>query len=203
MNPTKSLLRSAARWLAVAALLALATPVAAQVYETRDKDGNVVYTDQPPGPDAKAKDLPGLSIISPDPAGAPPEPLGGEAENGAEEVTDIKELRRGYRDFRLVSPQPEENLWGTGNDAVAAWETRYALQEGMQVTFVLDGESKEPTTDTSMTLGDLDRGEHVVYAELRDARGRFVARTDPVTFYVKQYSQNFNRGPQPKTGGGG
>ena len=86
---------------------------------------------------------------------------------------------------------------------MAAWDTRYALQEGMQVTFVLDGQSQDPTTDTSMVMADLNRGEHVVYAELRDARGRFVARTDPVTFYIKQYSANFNNRPQPKPGGGG
>lgn len=203
MKPTNSSLHSAARWLAAAAVLALAVPALGQVYETRDENGNVIYTDQPPGPDARPMDLPGLSVISPDPAGAPPELPAGEGEEGAEAVTDIRELRRGYRDFRLVSPEPEANLWGTGNEAVAAWETRYALQEGMQVTFVLDGRSMEPTTDSSMVLGDLDRGEHVVYAELRDARGRFVARTDPVTFYVKQHSVNFGPRPQPKPGGGG
>lgn len=203
MNPTTFSLRSAVPvWVAAIALV-LAATASAQVYETRDKDGNVVYTDQPPGPDAKPKDLPGLSIISPDPAGAPPQLTAGEGEGGAEEVTDIRELRKGYRDFRLVSPQAEQNFWGTENQAVAAWETRFALQEGMQVTFVLDGQSQDPTTDTSMTMGDLDRGEHVIYAELRDARGRFVARTDPVTFYIKQYSANFNARPQPKPGGGG
>jgi hypothetical protein len=42
-----------------------------------------------------------------------------------------------------------------------------------------------------MAVGGLDRGEHNVYAELKDAQGRRIARTDTVTFFMKQGSQNF------------
>jgi hypothetical protein len=47
----------------------------------------------------------------------------------------------------------------------------------------------------------LERGEHQAYAELRDASGRLVKKTETVTFFVKQYSQNFGQ-PRPTPRGG-
>ena len=61
-------------------------------------------------------ELPGLSVI--EAVRPPPEEQAGAASTGAaddqEVVTSIRELRRGYRDFALVSPVAEETYWGTG-----------------------------------------------------------------------------------------
>jgi hypothetical protein len=65
----------------------------------------------------------------------------------------------------------------------------------MRVNLIVDGQ-QQPNPGTEMLALTLDRGEHQVYAELLDSRGRSVATTPLVTFFVKQYSANFN---QPNT----
>jgi hypothetical protein len=185
--------------------LSVALSATAQVYKTTDEDGNVIFTDKAPSATSEPMDLPGLSVISPaEPVGIP-EPVDQvDEEDPAEAVTDIRELRRGYSDFTLTSPQSEETFWGTGNRVLATWSTGHRLQQGMQVTFVVNGETRPPTTAESIVISDLDRGTHVVSAELRDERQRLVARADQVTFFVQQNSANFNRSPpRPSPAGGG
>lgn len=176
----------------------------AQVYKTVDEHGNVVYTDQPPTPDAKPVQLRGLTVV---PVPDPPTPKPVRARQGQADadgkVTDLGALRRGYRDFRLTQPLPEQMFAGTENMATVAWDTQYALQEGMRVIISVDGQAMAPTTDAVIQTERLDRGEHTVSAKLVDDRGRTVVSTSPVTFFVYQHSRNFNR-PQvsPNRGGG-
>jgi hypothetical protein len=80
---------------------------------------------------------------------------------------------------------------GTSNEAVIAWDTRYALRQGMSVTIFIDGVAEEPTTSPLLNLVKMDRGAHEVYAELRDSRNRRVASTEKVTFNIQQNSIRF------------
>lgn len=183
-----------AQWLFAAALIAVTPGARAEVYKVVDENGNVTYTDQAPGPDAKPLALRELSVISPQ-VTAPKdgaEQTGTDAAAGdQEEVTSIRELRRGYRDFRIVSPTPEQHIWGTGNEVTVAWDAQYKLQPGMMVTFYVDGKAQPPTAQQAITVGRLDRGEHKVYAELFDSRNRRITTTEPVTFFIRQWSVNF------------
>ncbi len=180
----------------IAALLAF-LPANAEVYKLVDEDGNVTYTDRAPDLDAEPIELRGLSVIAPQKP--VPHPLA-DSESTTEtaepepqeEVTSIRELRKGYRDFAIVSPTQDQNFWGTDNQLTAAWNTRYRLQQGMTVIFYLDGEAQIPTTSAVISLTNVYRGEHVIYAELKDARNRRIAVTEPVTFHMKQYSVNFH-----------
>lgn len=189
----KDLLKQVSGIVAVAMLLLLAPVAQAEVYKVVDEHGNVSYTDQPPDSDAQPLALRGLSIISPQippPAPVRPGDQAGAAE-GEEGELPIRELVRRYRDFNIVSPTQEQSLWGTGNQVSIAWRSSTPLLEGMTVTVYINGLPQPPTTQASMAVGGLDRGEHNVYAELKDAQGRRIARTDTVTFFMKQWSVNF------------
>lgn len=183
-----------ALWLSAAALFAFAPGIRAEVYKVVDEHGNVTYTDQAPGPDARPMVLRELSVISPQ-VGA--QPAGSEAsadadaDGGEQELMSVRELRRAYRDFRIVSPMQEQHVWGTGNDVTIAWSAQYPLQPGMMVTIYLDGQAQEPTTQSAITVASMDRGEHKVYAELVDSRNRRIALSETVTFFVRQWSVNF------------
>lgn len=171
----------------------------AEVYKTVDEDGNVVYTDQPPSTGAEPMQLRELSVV-PVPEYASKQKAAKTAglEEGGE--VDLGSLRRGYRDFSLVSPTPEQTFSGSGNVAVVQWSTRFELQEGMAVIVYLDGQALPPTTQAAITTPPLDRGEHQVRAELVDAQKRNIASAGPVTFFVRQNSVNFNA---PARAGGG
>lgn len=189
----QDLLKRVSGIVAVAMLLLLVPVAQAEVYKVVDEHGNVTYTDQPPpDSDAQPMTLRGLSIISPQIPPPPPvrEGEAGDAE-GAEGQIPIRELIRRYRDFAIVSPTQEQSLWGTDSQVNVAWRSGAALMEGMTVTVYINGLPQPPTMQTSMAVGGLDRGEHNVYAELKNGQGRRIARTDTITFFMKQWSVNF------------
>ena len=59
----------------VATLFLCKTADSSEIYRVVDKDGNVVYTDQPPGDGSEPVDLPPLSVVETvKPATAEPDP---------------------------------------------------------------------------------------------------------------------------------
>jgi hypothetical protein len=188
----------ALRGILLAAVLVAGAPVpsAAEVYKVVDEHGNVTYTDRAPDPGAEPIRLPELSVIE---AMELPSTAEG-AEEEQEAVTDIRELRRGYRDFKITSPQRDEHIRGTGNAVTISWDTRYQLQPGMTVHLFLDGEPLEPTRSSSITVQEVWRGEHSVSGKIVDAQNRTIANASPVTFFMHQHSVNF---PNPGTQDGG
>ena len=178
-------------------LLTLSVVWAANIWKVVDENGNVVYTDQPPKDGSTPMDLPELSVIKTDiqvkraPAGR----------KEVKALTSV-ELRKLYRDFRITRPLPEETFWGTANAVVVTWGSKIPLTPDLSVRLFVDGKAQEapPTGGVSLTL---DRGEHKVSAELRDAGNRRIMRTESVTFFVKQNSVNFSSQGPTTSGGSG
>jgi hypothetical protein len=136
-------------------------------------------------------DLPPLSVIESDivvPAPAAPVAKAGEEA----QVPTMRDLRRQYRDFRIMQPQQEETFWGTANSVVVSWGSSQSIPPEFSARLYVDGEAQDVPGNGSMTL-TLDRGEHQVYVELLDARKRQITKTETITFFVKQHSAQFNR----------
>ena len=174
-------------------LLPLCAFAQGEIYKVVDKDGNVTFTDQPPADGAQPMDLPPLSVIESD-VQVPEPPAAGTAGAAVEQPKPptTKELRRQFRDFKITRPQAEETFWGTANTVVVSWGTSQPITPGMSVMLFVDGAGQKASAAGGVTL-TLDRGEHQVYAELRGEGNRRIATTQTVTFFVKQYSANFNR----------
>ena len=178
-------------------LLTLSVVWAANIWKVVDENGNVVYTDQPPRDGSTPMDLPELSIIATD-IQVKHTPAGGKKAK----ARTSGELRKLYRDFRIIRPLPEETFWGTANAVVVTWGSKIPLTPDLSVRLFVDGKAQEapPTGGVSLTL---DRGEHKVSAELRDAGNRRIMRTESVTFFVKQSSVNFSGSATTPSGGSG
>ena len=171
------------------------SPLTAQVYKTVDKDGNVTYTDTPPPDGSQPIDLPPISVIE-----APIYETGPkQTDEGEEKELSLRELRKNYKDFAIVAPQQEESVWHPETPITVTWNTKFNLQEGMMMTLFVDGVQHESTTVRSIPVSDLERGEHTLRAELRDAKNRKVASADPITFFVKKpniYTNRLNARPR-------
>lgn len=179
-------------------LVITASPLTAQVYKVVDKDGNVTFTDQAPADGSGPVELAPISVIE-----APKyetKPAAAEGDEGAEELT-LRQLRRIYRDFAIVSPQQEESVWRPDGPIPVAWSVGNALQPGMQVTLYLDGSRYTSTTQPMIPITGLDRGEHTLKAELRDNRNRVISSSDSITFFVRQPGL-YNRARVGPGGGG-
>ena len=180
-------------------LLTLSVVWAADIWKVVDENGNVVYTDQTPKDGSKPMELPELSII--------------ETDFQLEQKPTVKDkveppsrvdLRRLYRDFRITRPLPEETFWGTANTVVVTWDSGTPLTPDLSVWLFVDGKAQSqaspPTGGVSLIM---DRGEHNVSAELRDAGNRRMMRTESVTFFVQQGSVNFGGSGTIPSGGSG
>lgn len=172
-------------------------PLGAQVYKVVDEDGNITYTDQPPPDGSAPMVLPEITIIETDyPSEAEITENAAAAageESGEGELKSPRELRQMFSDFRILSPAPDENYWGTGNTVVVSWGADSPYEPGMSVSVVVDGNSQDADPSGNLPV-TLDRGEHQVYAVLRDQRGRRIVTTPTVTFYVQQGSRLINPG---------
>ena len=189
-------LTPAVRTLLVLLGIFIAAPAVAEIYKIVNPDGTVTFTDQRPGPGAKPVDLPPLSVVETD---IDTSILDKQAETDAQEPT-LRDLRRQFQDFRITQPQNEETFWGTGNAVTISWGASRAIPDTMSVVLYVDGQRQPAPAGGSATL-TLDRGEHQAWAELRDPGGRLVTKSGTVTFFVKQYSQNFGQ-PRPTPRGG-
>lgn len=191
MNPVVRIL------LITLVTLALAPAAMAEIYKVVNPDGSITYTDQRPASGAEPVDLPPLSVVETDIDTSAITDRAAAAE--AKEPT-LRDLRRQFGDFRITQPQPEETFWGTGNTVTVAWGASQPLPEGFDVSLYVDG-ARMAAPDGGSTTLTLDRGEHTVYAELRDSRRRLITTTPTVTFFIKQYSENFGQ-PRPTPRGG-
>lgn len=176
--------------LVLLAFFALSPAASAQgeIYKVVNPDGSVTFTDQKPAPGAEPMQLRPLSVVETEAPPAPAAPASAPAEAAGEPTQ--RDLRRMFSDFRITQPQNEETFWGTANQVTVSWGSSQPLQEGMRVVVYVNGEARDAPAGGSLTV-QLDRGEHQVYAVLRDAGNRRIAATDTVTFFVKQHSVNF------------
>ena len=163
-----------------------AGPLMAQVYKTVDENGNVTYTDQPPADGSGPIKLRPISIIeAPTYEKAPKVDEESTASEESKELT-LKNLRKNYKDFSIIAPQPEESIWNPEEFISVAWRVGAQLQPGMTVTVSVDGTLFAKTTDQVVQVNLRDRGEHKVTVELKDSKNRLVASAGPVIFYIMQ-----------------
>lgn len=163
-----------------------ATVVAAEVYKTVDENGNVVFTDRPPGDGTKPMELPGLSIIeTPEYQGQSKTVNAGSSELDTSAVS-LTQLRKDYADFVLISPRAKESIWNPDLVITVEWKTTTPLQEGMTVDIFVDDNLYQTTTEQVVLLAALERGEHRVTATLNDAMKRGIITSGPAVFFVKQ-----------------
>jgi hypothetical protein len=183
------LTRALAGMLMVA--ISFAAHSAGEIYKVVDEDGNVTYTDERPRDGTPPMDLPPLSVIETDIQVPDPADKTTQATEEAKPPT-MRDLRRQFGDFRITQPQQEETFWGTANTVVVAWGTAQAVPPEMSARLFVDGTPRGVPPSGSLSL-TLDRGEHQVFVELLDARGRRIIATETVVFFVKQASVGFRK----------
>ncbi|MDR9438006.1 MAG: DUF4124 domain-containing protein [Halomonas sp.] len=182
-------------------VLGLTVSLAAQaqtIYRTTDAQGNVMFTDNPErgGEEVDLKPLtvvPGRGEVRE--AGAPAVVDGNGRGNAASAGPGQPFMP--YDSFGILSPGQEETLpTGAAGNVQVTLGIQPDLREDHRVRLLVDGQVSQTAmhTDTFM-LNNLDRGEHVLQAELLDASGAVRHRTSPVTLYVQRASVNLPRNP--------
>jgi hypothetical protein len=179
------------RWMCMALLLMFsAVATASDLWRWVDERGIVHYSDRPHPGAERVEVAPAQTYTAPE---LPPRP---------EERDPPREPAAVYSRVSIVSPEEGEMLWNIGGELYVQLETEPAVRSGHHVRVYLNGQRVErvPQAGGEFTISEVYRGENTLRASIFDDRGRELASSATITFYVQQTSiLNPNR---PGAGGG-
>lgn len=96
-------------------------------------------------------------------------------------------------DYQVVINQPAENATirdNTGSVYVAG-RIKPIFKKGLKIQLYLDDKLYEKAQPHSMfVLRNIDRGEHIIKMKLLNEKGKVIALSKPVTFYMHRASVN-------------
>ncbi|HCO60554.1 MAG TPA: hypothetical protein DIT58_10215 [Porticoccaceae bacterium] len=156
---------------------------AAPIYKTVDEHGNVTFTDSPPA-DQESEKVELRPINTQQATLPPPKP----EITSSKQTQDPKSEEVPYTVSRLVEPLEGSTVPTGQRDVPVRLNLVPPLQEGHSVVFYHNESAENPPgTSTHITLRNLIRGEHTIYAEIWDANSKIKAKSQKVTFYVQRY----------------
>ncbi len=163
-------------------LLATATAFA-QAYRWVDDQGVVHYSDRPVEGAVRIE----LSEYSRDTGVRlyTPRPVTDSSDD--EQTADSAPIR--YESISIASPGPEETLWNIEGTLNVTLALSPGLQSGHQVRVYFDGKPRM-VSGLSFQIEQVYRGVHNVQAEVLDATGKLMIRSQPNRFYVQQNTVN-------------
>ena len=178
------------KWLIVLPMLYAATLAADPAWTWVDANGRRHYSDRPVEGATRVELLgaQGFATTQPtQPARAP------RAATTATSAT----ADGSYRSFTVSNPANEETLWNIGGILNVTIGIEPRLQPGHRIDTYLDNQRVVVAAlSQQFTVPEVYRGQHTMYAVIRDSSGREVRRSPEVTFTVQQTSvQNAPAGP--------
>lgn len=154
-------------------LCLLASPASfAQIYKTVDKDGNVVYTDNPPNDQAETVKLRELNTL-------PPEVQSHSRSNDRSDHEEFIEYT-----VTIVSPKNEVVIPPGQRDLAVAISLNPSLHQDHLITYYIDGELVEETQSTSIVIQDPPRGGRSITVEVINQQGDVLGASEPLTVNV-------------------
>ncbi|WP_114324904.1 DUF4124 domain-containing protein [Candidatus Colwellia aromaticivorans] len=167
--------------LLVLLTLSIAAPVyssSAKIYVWRSETGVLVYSDTPrPGAEeVKAKN--GNVIAS--------------STNIETQVLDI-ETQKIEEEYQVFINHPKDNSTirdNTGSVYISG-SIKPIFKRGLKIQLILDEKPYlTPQTHTMFSLRNIDRGEHQIKMELLNEKGKVIALSKAITFYMHRASVN-------------
>ncbi len=153
--------------------LFMTNTVYAEIYKSKDAEGNVVFSDvQVKG--AETVKLPSI-ITYQSPV------LSSKTSTNASPL--IQPNHKPYQRLTILEPEQEGTILNNEGEVTIRYSVSPVLQKGDFVQAFLDGELQE-----GVVLKGLDRGEHTIRVQVVDASGYAHVTSDDVKFYLQRQS---------------
>lgn len=162
--------------LCVCCLFANAT----EIYKTRDKNGNWIYTDQPPAADSEQVKLPPINSLPSSPAYVPP----------SESANKRPAAQDEHYEVRIISPRENTSVPPGQRDLAIAVNLSRPLDPDHLLMFFINGELLEETRSSSVLVQEIYRGAHTLMVEVVDVNGRSLGKSPEVIVNVIRPSLN-------------
>lgn len=163
------------RYLLFCLLLPVLAPAHADIYRSVDKDGNVVFSDQPSEgakkievQDAQTIKLPPAGKFKYQPPATPPAPR--------------------YTGVAVVQPADDQPVRQNDGNITVQVSVTPALKSGDVVSLLMDGKEVASGPATSFTLKNVDRGSHTLQARVQGSDGKVWSSSTSVTFHLLRHS---------------
>lgn len=143
----------------------------ADVYKSVDKNGRVIYTDNPKDDKAQKMELREINTVP----SAPPTSQSTPADSFKSQPAAIS-----YQ-IKIMSPRNDLIIPVGQRDLGIAITVTPQLEEGHLLVYFMDGELLEETTQTNIIVKDAPRGIHTLAVEAIDADGRSLGTSAPVS----------------------
>jgi hypothetical protein len=178
----------AAAFLCAIMLGAAGHALAAKVYKWTDERGNVIYSDTP-RPGAVELDVPtepaGIVPVPPEKMPVPKPPAAGEAVAS-------------YGSLIIAAPSNDQVVEdrGSGVSVSLALEPALQVDKGHAIRLRLDGQALAARyTAGEITIPSIERGTHILEAQIVDPSEVVLIASAPVTFTVQAPSSQAPTGP--------
>ncbi len=161
--------------------LSIATPVnasTAKIYVWRNEKGELVYSDTPRPGAEEVKTKPGNVIKS--------------STTLDTQVLDI-ESKKISEEYQVVINHPKDNTTirdNTGSVYISG-SIKPIFKRGLRIQLILDDKPHlKPQTQPMFSLRNIDRGEHQIKMQLLNKKGKVIALSKAITFYMHRASVN-------------
>lgn len=148
----------------------------AEVYRSVDKNGNVVFTDQP-SPDAELIELDELQTID-----AP-------ATGNFEYTPPPEKPAPRYSVVTITSPQNDVSIRDNAGNVTVNIAIQPNLHISDELVLFMDGKEIILGKSTAKAFTGLDRGTHQMRAAIRDVDGRILQSSLSVIFHLQRQSK--------------
>ena len=181
-------------------LLVSINAVSAGVYKGISSDGEVVYSDEPfrelaefDAPPVAVLEMPDVildKVLSEEAAKADKVEAAEKSQAESENIQSQAEYP--YTKFYIKSPKDKETIWNNPDLEVSLHlEPSLNNLKKHKIWLLLDG---KPLVDNSVSVsiptGRLERGEHKLQAQVRDAKGKLIIKTKSIIVYIHYSSAN-------------
>ena len=158
----------------LSALIALNSPVQADIYKSVNDEGVIEYSDQPRDGAEKIKVKNPQSITLPKGAD-----VFASQNSDTDAATDSEAT---YQRVTITQPA-NDSAFNSGNGLVSvSSETTPALQAGHSLQLVMDGTPYNSNQSGSFGLSNVDRGTHQLQVNVIDGAGKTLISSDITTF---------------------
>jgi hypothetical protein len=148
----------------------------AKVYVWRNVEGVLVFSDSPK-PGAEEVDVKEPNTIK---------------SSIDTSILDIKPkaIDNNYQ-VEIIQPENSATIRDNTGSAYVSGRIKPIFKRGLKIQLYLDDKPyMKPQTHTMFVLRNIDRGEHQIKMSLLDDKGKVIATSSPVTFYMHRISVN-------------
>jgi hypothetical protein len=156
--------------------------VQAQIYQWRDEQGNLHFSDTAPENSEsrqRVKEIEVNPVFTVPAYKVPVESRSKEKKHSSQPI---------YKHFRINQPTDDSTLRDNAGDVTVALSVDPPLRRQDSIVLFMDDRQVAEGQQTRFQLSNIDRGTHTLFAEIRGHSGEKRKRTDPVEFSLLRAS---------------